>query len=145
MQDAVIEVYDERDPDQPRKLRHAHAGDAGFDLPVLGRHIVHPFSFTDIHSGIRLGLPTGVWARIVGRSSTIRKRGLMVVEGVIDNGYVGPLFTGVYNITDKPVIIEDGEHIAQVIPMPLTTPRFVAVQELRPTERGDKGFGSSGL
>lgn len=121
-----------------------YVGDAGCDLYVSEETTVPSHSFTDVPCGMAVAFPEGIWGRITGRSSTIRQRGLLVVEGIIDNGYTGPLFCGVWNLTDKPVVVKQGERVAQMIMCQLTPVTFKEVEELPTTERGSKGFGSSG-
>jgi len=125
-----------------------HLGDAGYDLYVSESVVIWPSEFRDVDCGMRLQLPDGYWARITGRSSTLRKRGLLVNEAVIDNGYVGPIYTGIWNLSRTPVKVAAGERLAQLILHPIVTAPVVRV--LDPTElvsrdgRGDGGFGSTG-
>ena len=123
----------------------AYAGDAGFDIPVGARTVVPPGQFVDVPLAFRLAPAPGYWYRLVGRSSTLRKLGLLVNEGIIDEGYRGPLFAGVWNMTSKDVTLEVGQRIAQIIPHRLE--RGVVIREvprLRPGDRGENGFGSTG-
>jgi dUTP pyrophosphatase len=130
----------------------AHEGDAGFDLYVApsrmrsGRWVVPAGEFMDIDCGISIELPAGVWAMITGRSSTLRKRKLLVAVGIIDQGYRGPLFAGVQNLTRNPIVVEPDERLAQLIPFPLVaaTLDLVQVEELGDSDRGVRGFGSTG-
>jgi dUTPase len=71
----------------------------------------------------------------------------MVAQGVIDCGYTGPLFAGVWNMTDKPVHVTRGMRLVQYILMPNASLNVEAVQvdALPKTERGASGFGSSGV
>jgi dUTP pyrophosphatase len=75
----------------------------------------------------------------------LRKRGLFVFEGIIDQGYRGPLFVFVENKTSEEVIVWEGSRIAQIIVQPIVQPALVKVEALDDSERGAKGFGSSGL
>lgn len=131
----------------------AHAGDAGFDLYVTecpntasGRWLIPKGEFVDVDCGISVELPKGVWAMITGRSSTLRKRRLLVATGIIDHGYRGKLFAGVQNLTQDPIVVEPGERLAQLIPFPLVAARLdlARVDVLNPSERGTQGFGSTG-
>ena len=124
----------------------AHDDDAGFDLYVDGDWTVQPGQFVDISLGISVKLPGGTWGLLTGRSSTLRRLGLMVTQGVIDCGYTGPLFAGVWNLTQFPVEVKHGDRIAQFIIMPNVTESVVPqkVISLPGTTRGSKGFGSSG-
>jgi deoxyuridine 5'-triphosphate nucleotidohydrolase len=121
-------------------------GDAGFDLWCSERTEIMYQSFKDVPCGISIQLPLGVWAMITGRSSTVRRRGMLVTQGIIDNGYRGPLYAGVQNLSDGRRVVEEGERIAQLIPFELTARRlrFEYTDELGPSDRGEAGFGSSG-
>lgn len=134
------------DAEDARVPTRANRGDAGFDLYVSGRHVIGSGEFLDIPCGIRMALPAGHWGEITGRSSTLRSRGLLVIEGVIDNGYVGPLFTGVFNLSSTPAIVESGERLAQMIMHRIYDVPTIEIDafELPNTDRGTDGFGSSG-
>ncbi|URM86966.1 deoxyuridine triphosphatase [Microbacterium phage Typher] len=124
----------------------AHSDDAGFDLFVARETVIPPHGFADVPSGVHIQLPNGYWGMLTGRSSTIRKRGLLVVQGIIDTGYTGELFSAVWNLTDKSVIVEEGDRIAQLIILPNSTANSVLARTdgLGATTRGGAGFGSSG-
>lgn len=135
-------------------LDHANAcvpqrkykGDAGADLHTSEEVTIPPGEFRDIPTGIRLGLPGGYWARIVGRSSTLRKRGLLCAEGVIDQGYTGPIFAGVWNLTDEPITVKVGERVAQLILHRIEPAVYFQSAVVQSSDgRGTNGFGSSGL
>jgi len=126
--------------------RHSHAGDAGYDLVVSRDTVIPPHTFVDVHTDIAVIWPDGMWGRITGRSSTLRKKGLLVSEGIIDNEYTGELFTGVYNLGDQEVVIKKGERVAQLIPHMLIGLEWTEIQaeEIPDTKRGSGGFGSTG-
>lgn len=124
----------------------AHSDDAGLDLYVERLTRIPPGEFVDVHLGITsIEFPTGWWGRILGRSSTLRNRNLFVTEGTIDEGYRGPLFAGVYNLSGSVRYAQPGERIAQLVlvrtPPPVEIQRVAAVA---PSERGTNGFGSTG-
>lgn len=124
---------------------YAYPGDAGMDLTVVGRATLAPGEAVDIPTGLRIELPEGYWGRITGRSSTMRKRGLLVNEGVIDQGYRGELFVYVKNLNGHDIFIERGERLAQLILAPIVRMEIEEVGWIADSERGEKGFGSSGL
>ncbi|ALY08964.1 deoxyuridine triphosphatase [Arthrobacter phage Savage2526] len=124
----------------------AYSDDAGLDLFVTEDTWVPANGFVDIRSHIKVQLPDWSWGFLVGRSSTLRKKGLLVNPGIIDAGYRGELFSGVQNMTSKPVHVEAGERIAQLIIIGNGTRQIepVLVPELNSHARGKNGFGSSG-
>ena len=125
-------------------LSRAYPGDAGFDLFCREEHWIGPGESVDIPLGVRVQLPEGWWGLLTGRSSTLRKRGLLVAQGVIDQGYRGPLYAYVRNMTEEMVRVRDGERLAQLIPLPLFSGTIELVEDLEDHERGVNGFGSSG-
>lgn len=131
--------------------RYAKPGDAGADLfvvlPVEERETgitIFPGERKLLPTGIRVQLPRGYWARITHRSSTEKRHRLRVVEGTIDQGFRGDLFTQVSNDNTFPVHIEHGARIAQLILHPIIHGMFHEVDQLSASERGTSGFGSSG-
>lgn len=141
------EVLAAIDPgDVPPLPSRVYDGDAGFDLPVARRTVVEPGQFVDVPSAYRVAAPEGFWLRITGRSSTLRKYGLLVNESVIDEGWRGPLFAGVRNLGSEVVVLERGMRVAQLVPHRLDAAVLssVLVDELRPGDRGESGFGSTG-
>lgn len=129
----------------------AHDGDAGLDLYSSADVAIPAGQFADVPCGVRCALPEGVWGQIVGRSSTLRRRKLLVATGVIDNGYRGPLFAGIWNQGESTAYIGPGERLAQLILMPNVTgafaPKWASADEFAAIPhdgRGEAGFGSSG-
>lgn len=126
--------------------RRGVTGDAGFDLIVSEDTRVHVGNFVDVPCGVSVELPYDCWALVVGRSSTLRRRRLLVNQAVIDQGYRGPIFAGVWNLGETVEKVAKGERIAQLIPMPLVSMNLSLhrVAELSPSIRGPAGFGSTG-
>lgn len=128
---------------QPTKK---YSGDAGWDLYVSRDCVIPPETTVDVHTDIKMDMPPYLYARIVGRSSTLRKYNLMVNEGIIDNGYIGELFTCVHNLGKEPFHVKRGMRLAQIIFSPIEDVRWSEVDkvEVTPGKRGDNGFGSTG-
>lgn len=129
----------------------ANDGDAGFDLYTSEDTVIPAGEFVDVPCGIRVALPPGMWARITGRSSTLRKRGLLVAEGIIDTGYRGPLYAGVRNLESEDKVVAKGDRIAQLIPHENVATNHHAheidlglFERIPGDGRGESGFGSSG-
>jgi dUTP pyrophosphatase len=107
---------------------------------------VPPYGYAEIESGIRVKVPEDAWALITGRSSTAWKRRLMVQQGVIDTGYTGYLRTLVYNPNHISKRVHEGDRLAQLIIIPRYKINSILECDALPeTERGDSGFGSSGI
>lgn len=135
---------------------NAYGDDAGWDLYTLNNTAIGPYGITDVRTGIAIALPTGYYARIVARSSTTRKGGIGIVEGIIDAGFRGELFAGAYllrhmmlDAAQQPyeaqdIITPGGFSICQLIVQEVKPVRFVEVSELPISVRGERGFGSSG-
>jgi dUTP pyrophosphatase len=121
--------------------------DVGFDLHTVAATTVPPGEFRDVPVGIGYELPSGFWGRIAGRSSALRKRGLLVIEGTIDPGFRGDIYVCALNTTKDPVTVHVGERIGQLIPVRAEGVGWTVevVESLSGSSRGVKGFGSSGL
>ena len=137
------------DNSNPELWRVGHRGDAGIDLFCSVATVIEPGGWADIPLGVEVQLPPGWWGQLTGRSSTLRDRRLLVSQGVIDNGYRGALFAGVWNLGTEPARVEVGDRIAQLILLPLWRPEVTAdvvveVDRLGPSSRGRSGFGSTG-
>lgn len=130
-----------------KKPTRGHQDDAGLDLYVSDNVIIQPGSFLDVPTNTAVKLPEGSWGFLVGRSSTLRTKGLMVNPGIIDVGYTGELYCAVWNLGDTPVRLNRGERVSQLIILPNGTlnQNPVQVEEFEgTTARGEKGFGSTG-
>lgn len=126
-------------------VREQHRGeDAGFDLFVSKDTKIPPGQVADVPTGVYLSPKDKLWFHIFGRSSTFRKRGLIVNIAVIDHGYRGELFAIAHNFTNKTVKVFAGERICQIVPHRLIPCRF-SQGELAGSKRGKGGFGSTGL
>lgn len=123
-----------------------HLGDAGWDLFVSRDCDIEPGQTADVHTDIRMDMPPYLYARIVGRSSTLRKHNLMVNEGIIDNGYTGELFVCVHNMGNKTFHAKRGMRLAQVLFHTIEDVRWCEIEKIvaTPGKRGDNGFGSTG-
>lgn len=127
--------------------RKTYDSDAGFDLVVARSMTIWPGEQIDVPMGVAVQLPEWSFGRITGRSSTLRKRGLLINEGIIDESYRGELFALAKNFGVDPVHLDLGDRIAQLIlhSNVSASVRPVHVQDLSITARGSKGFGSTGL
>lgn len=123
-----------------------HSGDAGWDLYVSRPCDIGPSETADIHTDVKIDMPPFLYARITGRSSSLRKRHLLVNEGIIDNGYTGELFVCVHNVGKETFHVKPGMRLAQILFHTIEDIRWCEVDEIKPVygKRGDAGFGSTG-
>jgi dUTP pyrophosphatase len=135
-----------RDEGGQLPARH-YADDAGVDLYVSEDTKIEPGTFVDVPTGIAVEIPPVCWGMIKSRSSTLRQKGLLVHDGVIDPGWRGYLFAGVWNLTGEKVEVKAGERIAQLILFTNVTAMYepAEVLALGESERGGNGFGSTGV
>ena len=99
-----------------------------------------------IPTGISLELPEGYAGLIYARSGLASKKGLAPANkvGVVDSDYRGEVMVALHNHSKQDVEVEPKERIAQLVITPYIMGIFNEVDELSDTERGDKGFGSTG-
>ena len=120
-------------------------GDTGYDLYCIeGAYIPRGGSRT-IAVGLTVAyIEPGYWLQIMPRSGLGFKKGLQPHLGVIDNQYRGDLAVKLYNFSDNPASIKKGDRIAQLVIHKLNQGNFELVDDISSTDRGDRGFGSSG-
>ena len=123
----------------------ANNSDAGWDLYASEDAIIDPSKTELISTDISFAIPDGYVGLIWDRSGMAAKRGLHRFAGVIDSGYRGEVKVCLWNSADKYCIIHSGERIAQIIFQEVPQFSLKEVASLDDTERGEGGFGSSGL
>lgn len=117
---------------------------AGYDLYSYESETVVPKQIKLIDTGISIRVPEGTYGRIAPRSS-VSKKGILINAGVIDRDYRGPVKVMVHNLSNNDYVINKNDRIAQLILEQIKTPPVELVEELDDTERGDGGFGSTGV
>ena len=121
----------------------AHDTDAGLDIKSPKRYVLRPLDAVIIDTGVHVELPNGTGGMLKSKSG-LNVKDDIVSEGVIDEGYTGSIVVKLYNHGRKLKVIEPGDKISQLVVMPCYYPMLEVVDDLDPTERGDKGFGSTG-
>ena len=130
---------------------YATPGSAAVDVRAAlegGEVIINPGERAMIPTG--LAISTGrddVVAIMAGRSGLGAKHGITLANGigVIDSDYRGELRATLINNGSEPFKVSDGDRIAQLMFMPVMQAAFLPVDELDETERGEGGFGSTGV
>jgi dUTP pyrophosphatase len=128
--------------------RRARQGDAGLDLSANTDAKVGPGERALIPTGLAVAIPEGHAGLVLPRSGLASRQGLTLANspGLIDSGYRGEVTIAVVNLDPvQPVEIRQGDRIAQLLVVPFSQVEPAEVQELPPSERGEGGFGSTGL
>jgi len=119
---------------------------AGFDLKSVYNYIVPMKGSCLIKTDIKVKLPIGTYGRIAPRSGLALRNKIDVGGGVIDRDYTGNVCVILFNFSDeKDFVVTRGDRIAQLICEKIEYPELQHVGDLEETERGNNGFGSSGV
>lgn len=122
----------------------AHAADAGLDLRAMDEQIVFAGCWAIFDTGVHVEIPEGYVGMLKSKSGLNVNHGLLS-EGVIDSGYTGSIKVKLYNHSGDSYRVRAGDKISQLVILPIITPEIEFVSCLEETERGDGGFGSTGV
>lgn len=122
----------------------AHELDAGYDLYSMEDVWITAGSSECFDTGVHIEIPAGYVGFLKSKSGLNVKRGLLG-EGVIDAGYTGSICVKLYNHGNSDVRICKGQKISQLVLLPIITPELEQVDYLEDTDRGNGGFGSTGM
>lgn len=127
--------------------RYEHSGDAGLDLFALKDYELLPGDRQLIQTGIALELPPQTEAQIRPRSGLALNHGITVLNspGTIDAGYRGEIGVILINLGQTIFTVTTGMKIAQMVIAPVLRVNLETVVELAESQRGEGGFGSSGV
>ena len=120
---------------------------AGYDLYAHEGATIKPHETAKIGTGVAIQPPKDTFGAVFARSGLATKQGLRPANcvGVCDYDYTGEYIVALHNDSNEERTIEAGERIGQVVFIPYINVSFVEVDELEATERGDGGFGSTGV
>lgn len=121
------------------------SGAVAFDLYSRIDSIIKPKSLERLPTNIIIEIPEGYMLEIKDRSSTLKRKGLLVTTGYIDNDFHGEedeILLQVYNLTDNDVKIEKGERLGQGVFVKVEKAQWEEVDKMKEIARG--GFGSTG-
>jgi dUTP diphosphatase len=122
-------------------------GDAGLDLTACEDVRLEPGERAIVPTGIAVELPAGYAGLVLPRSGLAAEHGLSIVNapGLIDSGYRGELLVILLNTDrEEAFTVERGMRIAQLVVVSVPEVRLVETERLSATERGARGYGSSG-
>jgi len=132
------------DPDagEPTK-KHQH--DAAWDIPALEDGKIEPGERGVVRTGLAMAIPNWCYGQVLPRSGLAFKHGIATGAGVIDATYRGEIKILLFNHGDKPFHWNAGDRICQLVVYALPPLTMEQVTSIDGTERGEKGFGSSGV
>lgn len=116
---------------------------ANIDEPI----VLQPMQRALVPTGLFMALPAGYEAQVRPRSGLAIKKGITVLNspGTIDADYRGEVCVILVNLSAEPFVIADGERIAQMVIARHEQAEWCEVEQLDETQRGEGGFGHTGL
>ncbi|EKD42924.1 MAG: hypothetical protein ACD_72C00532G0004 [uncultured bacterium] len=120
-------------------------GAVAFDLYSRINLTIQPKTVERIPTNFIIAIPDGYMLEIKDRSSTLKRKGLFVSTGYIDQDFCGAqdeILLQVYNITNQEIVVEKEERLGQAAFVKIEKPEWEEVEEVAQTSRG--GFGSTG-
>lgn len=148
-QPKMILEYIKSHPDAVDPL-YNYPTDSGFDLHSIDAIGIAPLSRMLVGTGLKFNIKDGFEMQIRPKSGLTLKQGLTVLNtpGTVDSGYDGEVKVILYNSTQNTVYIEKGQKIAQACICPVVNGRWIQtkeVTEISGKDRGENGFGSTGI
>ena len=116
---------------------------ANLETPIT----LHPMERRLVPTGLHIALPEGFEAQVRPRSGLALKKGVTVLNspGTVDADYRGEVGVVLINLSQEPFVINDGERIAQMVIARHEMAAFEEVEVLDETERGEGGYGHTGV
>ena len=126
---------------------YAHPSDAGMDVRSVEDLVIPAGKRALVHTGLVMLLPPMYEAQVRPRSGLALKHGVTVLNtpGTIDSGYRGEVGVILANFGDADFQVKKGDKVAQLVIAPVTQPEVVETDVIDETDRGDGGFGSTGV
>ena len=123
-----------------------YANSAGYDLFAGESVSISKWSRSSVNTNIRFEIPKGFYGEIKPRSGLAIRKGMVAFNGTVDSDYVGFVYVIMFNFSDFDFDIKKGDRIAQIIFRKCHSVSFKYCDEVSfDTDRGVKGFGSSGI
>ena len=122
----------------------AHPQDAGLDLFALRSGWVRAKKSNTFHTGVHVELPEGTTGILLPKSGLMCKNNI-ISFGVVDEPYRGEIMVHLFNLGNKDYWVEKGDKIGQMLVMNVRYENIEIVNELSETDRGESGFGSTGV
>ena len=125
---------------------YAKPGDAGADLRSTQDAVIAAGARMLLPTGVSIALPDGYVGPVHPRSGLAAKHGITVLNapGTVDAGYRGEILVTLLNTSSDDFEVKRGDRIAQLVIQRFEKAKFIVVDELPESDRGETGFGSSG-
>jgi dUTP pyrophosphatase len=130
--------------------KYAYPSDSGFDLHATEEVIIGPFGRALVPTGLKVSFEEGYEIQVRPKSGLAIKQGLTVLNtpGTVDQGYTGEIQVIVFNTNNTTVTIPKGMKVGQGVLCPVVQGKFVnfeKVGQVEDKDRGNNGFGSTGI
>ena len=130
--------------------KYAYPSDSGFDLHSTQDLTIGPFGRILVPTGIKVSFQEGYEIQVRPKSGLAIKQGLTVLNtpGTVDQGYTGEIQVIVFNTNNYTVMIPKGMKVAQAVLCPVINGKYVRFEQvdtLDEIDRGNNGFGSTGI
>jgi dUTP pyrophosphatase len=130
--------------------KYAYPSDSGFDLHATEEVIIGPFGRALVPTGLKVSFEEGYEIQVRPKSGLAIKQGLTVLNtpGTVDQGYTGEIQVIVFNTNNTTVTIPKGMKVGQGVLCPVVQGKYVSIEQVGQVEdkdRGNKGFGSTGI
>jgi len=146
MQEILIKITNQSDNNLPH---YATPGSAGMDIRanLTAPITLQPLQREMVPTGLFIELPDGYEAQVRPRSGLANKQGITCLNspGTVDSDYRGEIKIILINLSNQQQTIRHGDRIAQMIISKVERAKLELVQQLNTTERGDGGFGHTGI
>lgn len=125
------------------------AASAGMDVRAANEEdiILKPFERKLIPTGLFLEIPDGYECQVRSRSGLALKSGVSVLNapGTIDADYRGEVGVILINLSQEEFVVKKGDRVAQLVFAKFEQAQWIASDELSESQRGEGGFGSTGI
>jgi dUTP pyrophosphatase len=130
--------------------KYNYEGDSGFDLHSIDEITLPPFGRALVPTGLSFDIKDGYEIQVRTKSGLAINQGLMVLNspGTVDNSYTGEIKVIVFNTNTEPFTITKGMKVGQAVLCPVVNGKWVELTKqtkIKDKDRGDKGFGSTGI
>jgi dUTP pyrophosphatase len=130
--------------------KYNYISDSGFDLYSTEEIVVNPLGRALVPTGLAFDIKTGYEIQVRSKSGLAINQGLFVLNspGTVDSGYLGEVKVIIFNTNSDQVTIKKGMKIAQAVLCPVINGKYVDLElkkDLGQKDRGDNGFGSTGI